>query len=70
MKAAPLSIRDTKFLVTRLIQQAPTSTLVREFFKNADENAALAVPSNRKIRIYPVGGPQAGVLEYGHRHEF
>lgn len=54
MKAEPLSIRDKKFLVNRLIQQAPTGTLVREFFKNADENAALAAPGNRKIKIYPV----------------
>jgi hypothetical protein len=37
MKAEPLQIRDKRFLINRLIQQAPKSTLVREFFKNADE---------------------------------
>jgi hypothetical protein len=50
----PLDIYDKKFLVNRLIQQAPAGTLVREFFKNADENAALAPLSDRRIEIYPV----------------
>jgi hypothetical protein len=54
MKSEPLKIRDETFLVNRLIQQAPTGTLVREFFKNAEEAAATAPPENRKIRIYPV----------------
>jgi len=48
-----LSIEDRKFLVTRLIQQAPINTLVREFFKNADENAALAPEDRRIVEIYP-----------------
>lgn len=54
MKSEPLNISDKTFLINRLIEQAPVSTLVREFFKNADENAALAAPDNRKIEIYPV----------------
>ena len=54
MKSEPLSIHDKKFLINRLIQQAPTDTLIREFFKNADENAALAPEGNRRIEIYPV----------------
>ena len=54
MKSEPLRIKDGKFLINRLIQQAPKGTLVREFFKNADENAALAAEGNRKIDIYPV----------------
>ncbi|MBT5415621.1 MAG: hypothetical protein HOK81_13565, partial [Rhodospirillaceae bacterium] len=54
MKSEPLSIHDKKFLINRLIQQAPTDTLIREFFKNADENAALAQEGNRRIEIYPV----------------
>ena len=36
MKAEPLNIRDKRFLINRLIEQAPVSTLVREFFKNAE----------------------------------
>ena len=54
MKPEPLTIDDKRFLINRLIRQAPTGTLVREFFKNADENAALAPYDNRKILIYPV----------------
>jgi hypothetical protein len=54
MKAEPLQIRDKRFLINRLIEQAPKSTLVREFFKNADENAAHTDPENRRIEIYPV----------------
>lgn len=54
MKSEPLNINDKTFLINRLIQQAPVSTLIREFFKNADENAALAPEENRRIEIYPV----------------
>ena len=54
MRSEPLSIHDKKFLINRLIQQAPTGTLIREFFKNADESAALAPEGNRRIEIYPV----------------
>lgn len=54
MKAEPLNINNKKFLINRLIQQAPTGTLIREFFKNADESAALAEEGNRRIEIYPV----------------
>jgi hypothetical protein len=54
MKSEPLSIRDKTFLINRTIQQAPTGTLVREFFKNAEESAAQAPQGARRIRIYPV----------------
>lgn len=54
MKSEPLNIRDKTFLINRTIQQAPTTTLIREFFKNAEESAALAPAGNRRIRIYPV----------------
>lgn len=54
MKSEPLNIHDKTFLINRLIQQAPKHTLIREFFKNAEENACLAAEGNRKIRIYPV----------------
>lgn len=54
MKSEPLNIRDKTFLINRTIQQAPTGTLVREFFKNAEESAALASAGQRRIRIYPV----------------
>lgn len=54
MKAEPLNINDKRFLINRLIEQAPVSTLIREFFKNADESAALASEGNRRIEIYPV----------------
>ena len=36
-----------------MIQQAPINTLVREFFKNADENAALAPEGARLVEVYP-----------------
>lgn len=48
-----LGIGDRKFLINRLIQQAPINTLVREFFKNADENAALAPIGWRIVEIQP-----------------
>ena len=48
-----LGIGDRKFLINRLIQQAPINTLVREFFKNADENAALAPAGRGIVEIYP-----------------
>lgn len=54
MKAEPLNINDKRFLINRLIEQAPVNTLIREFFKNADESAALAAEGNRRIEIYPV----------------
>lgn len=54
MRAEPLNIQDKRFLINRLIEQAPVSTLVREFFKNADESASQAAVGNRRIEIYPV----------------
>lgn len=54
MKAEPLNIQDKRFLINRLIEQAPVSTLVREFFKNADESASQAADGNKRIEIYPV----------------
>jgi hypothetical protein len=54
MKSEPLNIRDKTFLINRTIQQAPTGTLIREFFKNAEESAAQAPSGNRRIKIYPV----------------
>lgn len=53
MKSEPLNINDKTFLINSLIDRAPTDTLVREFFKNADESAATAPEGNRKVRIYP-----------------
>ncbi|WP_170363918.1 MULTISPECIES: ATP-binding protein [Ruegeria] len=53
MSAEPLKIDDDRFLINRLIEQAPTHTLVREFFMNAQENAALAPEGQRTVRIYP-----------------
>lgn len=54
MTSEPLNIADKTFLINRLIQQAPRSTLIREFFKNAEENAALTPSGAGKVRIYPV----------------
>lgn len=54
MKSEPLTIDDKRFLINRLIRQAPTDTLVREFFKNADESAASAADGNKLILIHPV----------------
>lgn len=48
-----LTIQDDKFLINRLIGQAPRHTLVREFFMNAQECAALAPEGHRTVRIYP-----------------
>lgn len=53
MSAEPLQIHDDRFLINRLIEQAPTHTLVREFFMNAQENAALAPEGRREVKIYP-----------------
>ncbi len=53
MKSEPLNIADKTFLINRLIQQAPRATLIREFFKNAEENAALDPRGTGRIRIYP-----------------
>jgi hypothetical protein len=53
MSAEPLQIQDERFLINRLIEQAPTHTLIREFFKNAEENASLAPEGAREVRIYP-----------------
>lgn len=50
----PLNIHDRSFLIQRLIEQAPKTTMVREFFKNAEENAALTPGGDGKVRIYPV----------------
>ena len=54
MGSEPLKIHDDRFLINRLIEQAPTHTLVREFFKNAEESAASASNGNKRIEIYPV----------------
>ena len=37
----------------KLIEQAPKSTVIREFFKNAEENAALDPTGLGEVRIYP-----------------
>lgn len=48
-----LTIQDDRFLINRLIGQAPRHTLVREFFMNAQESAALGPDGQRFVRIYP-----------------
>lgn len=48
-----LTIEDDRFLINRMIGQAPRHTLVREFFMNAQESAALAAEGNRLVRIFP-----------------
>ncbi|CAM3660109.1 hypothetical protein [Litorimonas haliclonae] len=54
MRSEPLNIQNDRFLINRLIQQAPTHTLIREFFKNAEESASSAVLGEKLIKIYPV----------------
>ncbi len=54
MKSEPLQIQNKTFLVNRMIQQAPAGTVIREFFKNAEENAQLAEEGNRRVEIYPI----------------
>jgi hypothetical protein len=58
MRSEHLGIGDRTFLIIRLIQQAPINTWVREFFKSADENAALAPVGHRDVEIFPtlIGG--------------
>ena len=53
MSAEPLQIEDKRFLINRMIEQAPTHTLVREFFMNGQESAALATEGRQEVRIYP-----------------
>ena len=53
MSAERLTIQDDRFLINRLIAQAPRHTMVREFFMNAQENASLAAKAGRSVRIYP-----------------
>lgn len=53
MSTERLTIEDERFLINRLIAQAPRHTMVREFFMNAQENAALAPEGKRLVRIYP-----------------
>lgn len=48
-----LTIQDDRFLINRLIAQAPRHTLVREFFMNAQESAAHAPQGHRLVRIFP-----------------
>ena len=54
MSSEPLNIYDKTFLISRLVQQAPRSTMIREFFKNAEENAALEPSGKGEVKIYPV----------------
>ncbi|MCY3725737.1 MAG: hypothetical protein OXF95_03770 [Rhodobacteraceae bacterium] len=54
MTFEPLKIGDETFLIHRMIEQTPTSTLIREFFKNAEESASSAQENNKRIEIYPV----------------
>ncbi len=53
MSVERLTIQDDRFLINRLIAQAPRHTMVREFFMNAQENAALAAVGGRSVKIYP-----------------
>ncbi|CDZ35612.1 Hypothetical protein NGAL_HAMBI1145_29320 [Neorhizobium galegae bv. officinalis] len=53
MTSERLTIEDDRFLINRLIGQAPRHTLVREFFMNAQESASLASEGRRLVRIYP-----------------
>ena len=53
MSSERLTIEDDRFLINRLIGQAPRHTLVREFFMNAQESASLAPEGRRIVRIYP-----------------
>ncbi|MFW8585892.1 hypothetical protein ACOJBM_16650 [Rhizobium beringeri] len=53
MTSERLTIEDDRFLINRLIGQAPRHTLVREFFMNARESASLAPEGRRLVRIYP-----------------
>ena len=54
MSSEPLNIYDKKFLISSLVQQAPRSTNIREFFKNIEENAALEPSGKGEVKIYPV----------------
>ena len=49
----PLNIHNRSFLIKRLIEQAPRTTMIREIFKNAEENAALTPGGKGIVRIYP-----------------
>ncbi|RAX42519.1 hypothetical protein [Rhizobium tropici] len=53
MSSERLTIEDDRFLINRLIGQAPRHTLVREFFMNAQESASLAPEGRKLVRIYP-----------------
>ena len=54
MASEPLNIYNKTFLISRLIEQAPRNTVIREFFKNAEENAALTPGETGEVHIYPV----------------
>jgi hypothetical protein len=49
MSSEPLQIEDKRFLINRMIEQAPTHTMVREFFMNGQESAALAPEGQEKF---------------------
>ena len=49
----PLNIHNRSFLIKRLIEQAPRTTMIREIFKNAEENAALTPGGKGIVWIYP-----------------
>ncbi len=53
MSAERLKIHDDRFLINRLIAQAPRNTMVREFFMNAQENASLAPEGQRTVAVFP-----------------
>lgn len=66
-----LTIEDDRFLINRMIGQAPRHTLVREFFMNAQESASLAPEGRRLVRILPDGNrgrEKADILEYRTGH--
>ncbi len=48
-----LKINDITFTINRLIAQAPRETMIREFIKNAEENAALLPEGQGKVWVYP-----------------
>lgn len=54
----PITVDNTDFLITSMIERCPKTMMIRELFKNAEEAAAQAPEGNRKIEFGVTGfGP-------------
>lgn len=51
LRLNPITVDNTDFLITSMIERCPKTMMIRELFKNAEEAASHAAPCNQRIEF-------------------